>query len=43
VVYALDAALAVEPNPTRAELVEALKGHVLGQGEIVPIYERKSA
>ena len=42
VVYALDAVLALRPNLTRAELLEAIKGHVIGQGEIVPIYERKS-
>ena len=42
VVYALDAALALKPNLTRAELLEAIKGHVLAQGEIVPIYERKA-
>ena len=42
VVYALDAALDLRPNLTRAELLEAIKGHVLAQGEIVPIYERKA-
>lgn len=42
VVYALDAALALKPNLTRAELLEAIKGHVLAQGEIVPIYERRN-
>ena len=41
VVYALDAALDLQPNLTRAELLEAIKGHVIGQGEIVPVYERK--
>jgi Raf kinase inhibitor-like YbhB/YbcL family protein len=41
VVYALDAALALKPNLTRAELLEAIKGHVIGQGEMVPLYERK--
>jgi Raf kinase inhibitor-like YbhB/YbcL family protein len=43
IVYALDRVL---PKPTllpmtRAELLDAMKGHVLGQGEIVSIYERK--
>ena len=42
VVYALDAALDLKPNLTRAELLEAIKGHVLAQGEIVPVYERKA-
>ena len=41
VVYALDAALDLRPNLTRAELLEAIKGHILAQGEIVPVYERK--
>lgn len=40
VVYALDAALNLEPGLTRAELHEAMKGHVIGQGELAPIYER---
>ena len=43
VVYALDAALDVKPGLSRQELMNAMKGHVIGQGEIVPIYERKAA
>lgn len=43
IVYALDTTL---PAPTllpmtRAELLEAMKGHVIAQGEIVSVYERK--
>jgi Raf kinase inhibitor-like YbhB/YbcL family protein len=41
VVYALDAALDLKPNLTRAELLDAIKGHIIGQGELVAIYERK--
>ncbi len=41
VVYALDAALDLPPRLTRAELHEAMKGHIIGQGEMVPVYERK--
>jgi len=41
VVYALDAALDLKPGLTRAELLEAIKGHVSGQGELVATYERK--
>ena len=41
VVYALDAALDLKPNLTRAELLDAIKGHVLAQGEMIPVYERK--
>jgi phosphatidylethanolamine-binding protein (PEBP) family uncharacterized protein len=26
---------------TRADLMEAMKGHIIGQGELVPIYERQ--
>jgi len=43
IVYALDTAL---PKPAaaqmgRAELLEAMKGHIVGQGELVATYERK--
>lgn len=43
VVYALDAPIASkagQPPLTRAELLEAIKGHVVGQGELVALYER---
>jgi Raf kinase inhibitor-like YbhB/YbcL family protein len=42
-VYALDAVLDLEPGLTKAELLEAIKGHVIGEGELVAIYERKPA
>lgn len=42
-VYALDADLKLKPNLTRAELLDAIKGHVIGQGEMVPTYERRPA
>jgi Raf kinase inhibitor-like YbhB/YbcL family protein len=42
-VYALDAELNLQPNLTRAQLLEAMSGHIIGQGDIVPIYERKAA
>jgi len=41
VVYALDAPLEAKPGLTRAELLDAIKGHVIGQGELVATYERK--
>jgi Raf kinase inhibitor-like YbhB/YbcL family protein len=41
VVYAVDVELNLKPGLTRDELLEAIKGHVIGQGEIVPWYERK--
>jgi Raf kinase inhibitor-like YbhB/YbcL family protein len=43
VVYALDADLGLKPGLTRADLLTAINGHVIGQGEIVSIYERKAA
>ena len=42
-VYALDADLDLKPNLTRAELLAAMKGHIIGQGEIVPMYGRPAA
>jgi len=39
-VYALDEALGLEPGLTREELLEAIEGHVIGRGDLVPIYER---
>src|SRR5262249_6758562 len=40
VVYALDLT-GLPAGLTRAELLEAMKDHVLGTGELVSIYERK--
>jgi Raf kinase inhibitor-like YbhB/YbcL family protein len=42
VVYALDASLDLKSGLTRMELLDAIKGHVIGQGELVAIYERKA-
>jgi Raf kinase inhibitor-like YbhB/YbcL family protein len=42
-VYAIDAVLDLKPGLTKAELLEAIKGHVVGEGELVAIYERKPA
>jgi len=43
VVYALDTTLAkpVAVPMGRAELLDAMKGHIVGQGELVATYERK--
>jgi Raf kinase inhibitor-like YbhB/YbcL family protein len=41
IVYALDAPLDVQPGLNKAQLLEAMKGHIIGQGEIVGTYERK--
>jgi Raf kinase inhibitor-like YbhB/YbcL family protein len=40
VVYALDQALDLPPGLTRVELLKAIEGHVIGQGDMVPMYER---
>lgn len=40
VVYALDAPLNVKAGLTRSELLDAMNGHVVGQGELVATYER---
>jgi len=44
VVYALDAMVPMKPDAppmTRAELLDAAKGHIVGRGELVATYERK--
>ena len=40
-VYALDAELPLAEGLTRNQLMEAIKGHIIGQGSLVAIYERK--
>jgi len=44
VVYALDAPIAEKPGTpplTRAQLLEAAKGHIIGRGELVATYQRQ--
>ena len=41
IVYALSEPLQVEAGLTKAQLLEAMKGKIIGQGEIVGTYERK--
>jgi Raf kinase inhibitor-like YbhB/YbcL family protein len=44
IVYALDTKIATpadQPPLTRAQLHEAMQGHIVGQGEIVATYDRK--
>lgn len=38
--YALDTPLGVEPGLTKAELLSAMEGHILTQGELVGLYQR---
>jgi len=40
-VYALDAALNLPPGQTKKKLLDAMKGHILAQGELLGTYERK--
>ena len=39
-VYALDAELPLAEGLNRTQLMEALKGHIIGQGALVSLYER---
>jgi len=39
-VYAIDAVLGLESGLTREEFLEAVDGHIIGRGELVPVYER---
>ena len=39
-VYALDADLPLAEGLTKAELLKAIEGHIIGQGSLVAIYER---
>jgi Raf kinase inhibitor-like YbhB/YbcL family protein len=41
IVYAIDADLDLKPGLNRSELLTAIQGHVIGQGELVATYERK--
>jgi len=38
--YALDGPLALPPRATKAQLLDAMKGHVLGQAELMGTYGR---
>jgi Raf kinase inhibitor-like YbhB/YbcL family protein len=40
-VFALDAELDLPPGLTRGQLLEAIEGHVIGQGNMVPFYRRQ--
>jgi Raf kinase inhibitor-like YbhB/YbcL family protein len=40
-VYALDTALDLAPGATKQQLLDAMKGHIIGQGQLVAVYERK--
>ncbi len=38
-IYALDVKLKLEPGASRAELEEAMEGHIIGQGELMGKYQ----
>jgi Raf kinase inhibitor-like YbhB/YbcL family protein len=40
IVYALDTPLDVQAGLNKAQLLEAMKGHIIGQGELVATYTR---
>ncbi len=42
-VFALDEELNLPPGLDREELLEAIDGHVIGRGDMVPIYRRQPA
>jgi len=39
--YALDAMLDLEPGATKKDLLEAMEGHVLAEGQLMGTYQRK--
>jgi phosphatidylethanolamine-binding protein (PEBP) family uncharacterized protein len=41
-IYALDTMLPELRAPTRAELLEAIEGHVLAKGELIGTYQKRS-
>jgi len=38
--YALDTALMLEPGATKAQVIEAMKGHILAEGQLMGTYRR---
>ena len=39
--YALDAVLPIQPGATKADVEKAMKGHILGEAELMGRYQRK--
>jgi Raf kinase inhibitor-like YbhB/YbcL family protein len=39
--YALNTELTLKPRATKKDLTEAMKGHILGEGQLMGIYRRK--
>jgi Raf kinase inhibitor-like YbhB/YbcL family protein len=40
-VYALDAALSLKPRATKKELLRAMEGHILAEGQLMGTYQRR--
>ena len=40
-IYALDSIVSLKPNATKADLVRAMDGHILGHGQLMGKYARK--
>jgi Raf kinase inhibitor-like YbhB/YbcL family protein len=41
--YALDTKLSFPKNPTKAELMEAMEGHIISQTELIGLYDRSES
>ena len=39
--YALDSELGLKPAPTKEDLLQAMEHHVLGEGQLMGVYQRK--
>lgn len=39
--YALDTGLSLKPRATKKDLIEAMAGHILGEGQLMGIYKRR--
>ena len=39
--YALDTMLDLKPGPTKKDLLKAMEGHVLAEGQLMGTYQRK--
>jgi Raf kinase inhibitor-like YbhB/YbcL family protein len=40
-IYALDTMLDLKPGATKAQLLKAMEGHILGQGQLMGTYQRR--
>ncbi|HLE29641.1 MAG TPA: YbhB/YbcL family Raf kinase inhibitor-like protein, partial [Anaerolineales bacterium] len=40
-IYALDAMLSLKPGATKKDLLKAMEGHILAEGQLMGTYKRK--